>query len=35
VWYEPVRDSTGAVVGYRITGYGKNGTLLDLLYSEP
>jgi len=27
VWYEPVRDSSGAVVGYSIIGYGNKGRL--------
>jgi hypothetical protein len=27
VWYKPVRDYSGAVVGYEITGFGKSGRL--------
>ena len=33
VWYEPVRDTTGAVVSYRISGYGASGQIALILHS--
>jgi hypothetical protein len=35
VWYEPVRDSTGYVANYRITGVGRHGVLPEILRSGP